>query len=106
MDQDRHGLSQKEREHLAGQTQPEQHMDVRTSLLAFASLLLICALIIAASVIAGLHGTSEAPNTGTTRVRQPVESTSLPEENRPASETRAETDTQSFREFPPTNPPE
>jgi hypothetical protein len=106
VDQDRYGLSQKEREHLAGQAHPEQHMDVRTSLLAFASLLLICALIIAASVIAGLHGTSEVPNTGSTRVRQPVESTSHAERNRPASEARAETDTQSFHEFAPTNSPE
>jgi len=73
VDEDRYGLSQKEREQLAHQASPEKHMDVRTSLLAFAGLLLLCILIIASSVLAGRRDTSEVPHADGTLVRQPVE---------------------------------
>jgi hypothetical protein len=55
VDEDRHGLTLEEREHLTARTSDVADIDLKMSLLAFASLLLICALIFAASVISRKH---------------------------------------------------
>jgi hypothetical protein len=52
MREDRWGLTSEEREHLTGTTPVEPDMDVKTSMLAFVCLLLICIFILAASLIA------------------------------------------------------
>ena len=49
------GLTPEERERLTGQLPAEPQMDFNTSLLAFACLLLICLLVIGASLIARSH---------------------------------------------------
>ena len=103
LEKDRFGLSSEERESLAGQPRIEQQMDVKTSMLVFAGLLLMCALIIAASVIAPAQRAGEAPNTETIRSRESVEAISDEEQNQQAGEKRAEIDTRSPGEFPAAN---
>jgi len=52
VEKDRFGLTPEERDRLAGDASAEPEMDFKTSMLAFACLLLICIMILVASFIA------------------------------------------------------
>ena len=67
MKEDRSGLTTEEREHLTAQPESQEEMDLKMSLLAFVSLLLICVLIVAASLIAGHRGKSDESSIKTLR---------------------------------------
>ena len=61
MEEDRLGLTPEEREQLALGSEFEKGMDLKTSMLAFAGLLLICIMIAAASLIVQSRGRSDLP---------------------------------------------
>ena len=100
MEHDRYGLSSDEREHLTGQLRLENQMDVKMSLLAFAGLFLICALIIAASVIAGLQQTSEAPDARAIPPRNHIITPSRTEQEQRSDETPPADEASSSHEVP------
>ena len=52
MSEERFGLSLEERQNLTGGPENSEPMNIKMSLLAFAALLLICAMVVAASLIA------------------------------------------------------
>lgn len=73
MEKNQPGLTTEERETLA--TQPEEdkkEMDLKMSLLAFASLLLVCALIVAASLIARSQARNDSTKIGGAPLHQPA----------------------------------
>ncbi len=80
MEQNQPGLTPQERESLSAQPEEdEKKMDLKMSLLAFASLLLVCALIVVASIIARSHANVNSPDIGTVPVHESPEAASQAE---------------------------
>ena len=72
------GITRQERDRLTGQRENATEMDMRASLLAFAGLLLVCALIVAASLIARSRVEPAEP-VGSAPLRATAEETIGPE---------------------------
>lgn len=70
MSEDKIGLSEKERERLAGRPHEAVEMDFKAGVLAFAVLLLICAMIMGASLIVRSH--ASPPEAGPSAAGRPV----------------------------------
>jgi len=78
-------------------------MDVRASLLAFASLLLICILLIAASFIARLHRPHKTPYATSVDTGEPLTYTEEPTGKRRRAEAESHADVQPPKEPSATN---
>lgn len=73
MQENRAGITPEERERLAGYPPVDPQVDFKLSVFAFACLLLICFLIVGASLIARSQGADHESRTGLAPAHPPVE---------------------------------